>query len=483
MFCQKCGAKIPDQASFCRHCGAKQETTHKSEPEVPVVKKKPEKKTGKKRSRKKVKSPLKAVLLATGTLVLVLICVIGFFGFRKGHSKLGDDETSRIGETVDVAKNNPGGEKNADNENERNEKKDPKELKQPVEEDADAEHSKVGDVYEELIEKYRAVVVNQKDWNPDDALGDYYLIAGPHAEKSGYLLKDMNNDGLPELLIGSLEQSDWSTGAVYALYTCMNGEVIKVFESYERAMYRCLEDGSFSYSWSGSATDSGTDFYCMEKGAVDLSKAPMPSDSKPMELSFISFADTNTSGTGGEIILSDEQIEVLTNCAWGLARSLREGNFTQGQIRNRLLEDGDNYIILRQFLWHVFFPKVDEELTRNDSMLSTYGYCSLDGPDLFLRDILSIEVDFSRFPRDTGQELGGIGTLYEEGRLLFHVGGVGWPETYEYVSFEMVDDKKGVFTVRSDIAGEESGRVMLTLESSNNHYGFRISGCDIKFTY
>lgn len=79
MNCQKCGSQIPDQATFCRHCGAKQKIAYDPEPKNPVIKRESGRKSRKKTKRRQ-KSPMKAVVV-TGITILALAGVTTCFFF------------------------------------------------------------------------------------------------------------------------------------------------------------------------------------------------------------------------------------------------------------------------------------------------------------------------------------------------------------------------------------------------------------------
>ena len=72
--------------------------------------------------------------------------------------------------------------------------------------------------------------------------------------RCGYLLKDLNDDGVPELLIGEIsaagkyEQENgvsYSGSIVQAVYTLADGEALNILEGWGRNRYDWTDDGHF----------------------------------------------------------------------------------------------------------------------------------------------------------------------------------------------------------------------------------------------
>ncbi len=81
----------------------------------------------------------------------------------------------------------------------------------------------------------------------------------------GYVIKDLNGDGSPELLIGRqpAEMADggedvnsYGGSLVYGGYTCEGDTIVRFIEGWARNSYEWLEDGSFYNNGSGGATNN-----------------------------------------------------------------------------------------------------------------------------------------------------------------------------------------------------------------------------------
>ena len=146
--------------------------------------------------------------------------------------------------------------------------------------------------YADLLQKYEDVVTGKAPW--DESLGSpefFNQIAGYDAPAAGYAFLDINGDGEEELLIGPVDMGgseEWYKGLLYALYTYENGQPVKLCESWERNRFYLLTDGRLSNNWSNGASDSGTTYYELKKGAAGLTPCD-PATSERQAVTFKSF--------------------------------------------------------------------------------------------------------------------------------------------------------------------------------------------------
>lgn len=155
-------------------------------------------------------------------------------------------------------------------------------------EDIDSVYS----VYFELVHKIEDAMYNGLfEEHPEDYLDSegnpicssefYHLYDGSGDiayQNRGYLIKDIDNDGTPELLLGenkiSGEEGATYDGVIYDLYTVKDGELVHVFDGWSRNRFYLTEDNdivsdSFGNIWSSSAFYGGKIFYRYNNGELE----------------------------------------------------------------------------------------------------------------------------------------------------------------------------------------------------------------------
>ncbi len=94
-----------------------------------------------------------------------------------------------------------------------------------------------------------------------------YLDDGSALDRVGYAIEDLSGDGIPELVIGAVMETEGDTGTgsdIYAVYACPDGTAQCTFEGWARNRFFSMADGGFFNL--GSAGAAYTIF-----GAYDLS--------------------------------------------------------------------------------------------------------------------------------------------------------------------------------------------------------------------
>lgn len=111
------------------------------------------------------------------------------------------------------------------------------------------------ELFKEVLNRYCDYTTNGWDedgeesymfWhNTDEAMG---------LDDVGYYFCDLNNDGTPELIMGSVEPiyADWPDIA-YDVYASVDGEIIHLATSWERNRYYLCPDNSLLLTGSGGA--------------------------------------------------------------------------------------------------------------------------------------------------------------------------------------------------------------------------------------
>lgn len=131
----------------------------------------------------------------------------------------------------------------------------------------------VAGIYGDIIAEYRDMVQNNfyQDLLEKEDLLAYENSFGKdigseirHAQKVYYALYDIDGNGTQELIIGGGE--DASNPWNYDLYTYDGSKAVHVFPDFEfgyRTNFSLYENGIIEVFYSGSAAESGNDFYRM----------------------------------------------------------------------------------------------------------------------------------------------------------------------------------------------------------------------------
>lgn len=102
-------------------------------------------------------------------------------------------------------------------------------------------HYEMSQEYEDIIRQYRTMLKEKWDYDQIEASGmsamamDFYEL-NP-LKSLGYVLEDLNNDGIPELLIGETDTENSVNRIVLDAYTMQGSSAVKIFESAERNRY------------------------------------------------------------------------------------------------------------------------------------------------------------------------------------------------------------------------------------------------------
>lgn len=83
-----------------------------------------------------------------------------------------------------------------------------------------------------------------------------YTTVNNALNNAGYAIRDVNNDGTPELVIASVNNRDGNKcygSSIYSLYTYANEKVVCLLDGYARNRYDLFEDGTVYNSGSGGA--------------------------------------------------------------------------------------------------------------------------------------------------------------------------------------------------------------------------------------
>lgn len=91
-------------------------------------------------------------------------------------------------------------------------------------------------------------------------------------EMLGYEIRDLNGDGVPELLIATMpvESVEHAYCNIVALYTVRDGAVVQIAEGWSRSRYYLMQDNSLYYSGSSGALYSSFGAYALSADGTAL---------------------------------------------------------------------------------------------------------------------------------------------------------------------------------------------------------------------
>lgn len=91
------------------------------------------------------------------------------------------------------------------------------------------------------------------------SVNDYY-------QTPGWLLRDLDGDGIPELLLGA----DWGDGhsVIFNIYRLDGAKAVRVVDGWNRSRWYLCTDGSLAHEGSDGASEGSYSYYRYENGAL-----------------------------------------------------------------------------------------------------------------------------------------------------------------------------------------------------------------------
>lgn len=124
--------------------------------------------------------------------------------------------------------------------------------------------------YDEILSKYYEGVSshwNTQGFQENDL--DYLFGYDPSINTLGYCLKDIDDDGTPELFVGRTDDQGIYMGMLYDFYTITDGKLVKVLESGERDRFYLCENNEIAEEGSGSAVTASHTYYNYKNGKLE----------------------------------------------------------------------------------------------------------------------------------------------------------------------------------------------------------------------
>ena len=123
-------------------------------------------------------------------------------------------------------------------------------------EKAAAAFAEAEEAYAPVIEKYRALYEDGLNSDRQYIWDNELSEIAAYSEGIGYALRDLDDNGIPELLVAGMETVEFSKSILYDLYTLVDGAPVQVVSSQARARYYLLEDNTVLFEGSGGAAYS-----------------------------------------------------------------------------------------------------------------------------------------------------------------------------------------------------------------------------------
>ena len=140
--------------------------------------------------------------------------------------------------------------------------------------------------YEQILTQYRTAL--KENWSGQmlvDA-GLNHMIKDVPLEAVGYAVDDLDDDGIPELAIGTISGDGFYRKLIFELYTLDDhGDPVQIFSSIERNRYYYAGGTRFANIGSSGADSSYVTTLKLEcEGLVDMTYITDPADYVQMEL-------------------------------------------------------------------------------------------------------------------------------------------------------------------------------------------------------
>ena len=143
----------------------------------------------------------------------------------------------------------------------------------------DVDEPAVPAVYEPILQQYRSAL--EESWNGQQLVdaGLNFMIRDVPLEAVGYAVNDLDDNGVPELIIGTISTDDFYGKLIFVLYTVDDGEPVQIFSSIERNRYYYAGGTRFANIGSSGADSSYVTTVKLEgEGLVDMTFTTDPKD-------------------------------------------------------------------------------------------------------------------------------------------------------------------------------------------------------------
>ena len=150
----------------------------------------------------------------------------------------------------------------------------------------EAEVPAIPTVYEQILDQYRTALEENWDGQQLTDAGLNLMVRDVTPETVGYAVDDLDDNGIPELAIGTISGDDFYGKLIFDLYIMdKDGEPVLIFSSIERERYYYAGGNRFANLGSSSTADSFATTLKLEgEGLVDMTFTTDPGEYIQMEL-------------------------------------------------------------------------------------------------------------------------------------------------------------------------------------------------------
>ena len=151
---------------------------------------------------------------------------------------------------------------------------------------SEAEEISLPTVYKQIIDRYRTALEDNYDGQQLTDFGLNLMVKDIAPNKIGYAVKDLDGNGILELIIGTVSGDDFYGKMILLLYTInKDGDAVQIFSSTDRNRYYYAGDNRFANLGSSSASDSFvTTLKLEDEEMVDMTFTTKPTDYVQMTL-------------------------------------------------------------------------------------------------------------------------------------------------------------------------------------------------------
>lgn len=149
----------------------------------------------------------------------------------------------------------------------------------------EVEEPAVPTAYEEILDQYRTAL--DENWGGQQLVdaGMNFMILDVAPAEIGFAVDDLDDDGIPELAIGTLSGDEFYGKLIFDLYTLEDGQPVQVFSSIHRNRYYYAGGIRFANLGSSAADSSYVTTLKLENGElVDMTYTMDPADYVQMQL-------------------------------------------------------------------------------------------------------------------------------------------------------------------------------------------------------